>query len=793
MAGRVGRSLQVTPEGKEKALNALTDRCLTQKELAKELDISRETVSKFFRGLPVDRQYFVKICEELRLEWDEIVVKSASQAAHEEKQQDSPSEIDGLVQEVRQKRHEKIQYQCGTMRMLDISQPVALSDIYTDVNILEEITSQQWREISDLARHFNPELDNFNRLGLGEVRQQRVPGLDAVSRYSKLMLLGKPGAGKTTFLQWVAIKCNLGEFQSNRVPIFIRLKNFAEDTRRDDSESRLLNFIIKEFHRCGIADKLVIETILTEGRTIILLDGLDEVSEEDGDEVVRQIRQFAEDYFKNQFIITCRIAVQKYRFQGFTDVEVADFNSEQVEAFAKKWFVAVARNNQEEGEVTARRFIRKLNLPENKQILELAVTPILLNLTCSVFEVKGEFPSKRYKLYEQGLYILLKKWDESRDIKRHEFYRNLSLEHKIKLLTQVAALTFEKSRYFFEQDEVERCIADYLCTLPNAQSARLTLKRDSKAVLKGIEAQCGLLVERSQGIYSFSHLTFQEYFTAKKFVDSADWKGLISHIHEKRWREVFFLSANMIENSDKLLLLMKQETDNIIAQESHLQEFLYWLSQKSLTVKAAYGLAAIRVFYFSLYHYFLSGYLAQSLDVSSTLHDITMLTFNAVDAFKYTLDNTPATDTNIDHDLMLALGNSHSLGIGYILARAIEFSIPLSRELDFQLWQTLQEMRSKLLKFSKDEQPQETQKQFQIWWQANGQAWTEQLRAVMMKYRNIGHDWKLSKQQKQLLKQYYDANQLLLDCLNSDCNVSPEVRQEIEDTLLLPIGEIEKR
>ncbi|MEQ9666955.1 NACHT C-terminal helical domain 2-containing protein [Coleofasciculus sp. G2-EDA-02] len=63
----------------------------------------------------------------------------------------------------------------------------------------------------------------------------------------------------------------------------------------------------------------------------------------------------------------------------------------------------------------------------------------------------------------------------------------------------------------------------------------------------------------------------------------------------------------------------------------------------------------------------------------------------------------------------------------------------------------------------------------------------------MIQYRNIGHNWQFSDSQKQLLKQYYDANKLLVDCLNSDCYVSQEVRQEIEDTLLLPIAEIEKR
>jgi len=70
---------------------------------------------------------------------------------------------------------------------------------------------------------------------------------------------------------------------------------------------------------------------------------------------------------------------------------------------------------------------------------------------------------------------------------------------------------------------------------------------------------------------------------------------------------------------------------------------------------------------------------------------------------------------------------------------------------------------------------------------ANAGNWTEKLRATMIQHRNIGYDWQFTDAQKKLLKQYYDANKLLVDCLNSDCYVSREVRQEIEDTLLLPV------
>ena len=63
----------------------------------------------------------------------------------------------------------------------------------------------------------------------------------------------------------------------------------------------------------------------------------------------------------------------------------------------------------------------------------------------------------------------------------------------------------------------------------------------------------------------------------------------------------------------------------------------------------------------------------------------------------------------------------------------------------------------------------------------------------MIKYCNIGYDWQFNEEQIELLRQYYDTNEFLLECMDSDCYVSREVRQEIEETLLLPIAEIETR
>ena len=62
----------------------------------------------------------------------------------------------------------------------------------------------------------------------------------------------------------------------------------------------------------------------------------------------------------------------------------------------------------------------------------------------------------------------------------------------------------------------------------------------------------------------------------------------------------------------------------------------------------------------------------------------------------------------------------------------------------------------------------------------------------MIKYRNIGQDWQFRDEQREKLEQYYDANKLLVACLNSDCYVTRSVREEIENTLLLPSSEIER-
>ncbi|NEQ71331.1 MAG: signal transduction protein, partial [Symploca sp. SIO2D2] len=419
---------------------------------------------------------------------------------------------------------------------------------------------------------------------------------------------------------------------------------------------------------------------------------------------------------------------------------------------------------------------------ENPPIKELATNPLLLTLLCIEFEDSGAFPPNRSELYSRAIHTLLRKWDDKRRIVRQQVYRKLSVQRKEDLLSEVAFVTFKRKDYFFKQRDVEQYIAGYIRNLPDAKTDPEALLLDSEAVLKSIEAQHGLLVERARNIYSFSHLTFQEYFTARKTIAQGDLAALVEHITEKRWREVFLLTVSMMLDASELMQLIKQKIDRLVARDEKIQQFLHWLNQKSRSVDAPYKPAAVRAFYLSL-----------DLDPDLELSQILEPALEQSLGFFLDLDLDEALNKALDFGLGLSRGAfnfSQPLSLGRYETIVNMLDRTLSQILDRTLAQEgiLIPKLKRSLQQLKDQppNPKEDREQFKQWWKVKGEDWTEQLRAVMIKHRNIGHDWQFNEQQEKLLKQYYDANKLLVDCLNSECYMSKEVRQEIEDTLLLP-------
>ena len=240
------------------------------------------------------------------------------------------------IKSVRETIKPYIKERCGTMRVLDMNQPIGLNDIYTNVNILEKITGRRRLESADLLLHRDPV--EFERVGFDVVAEKRVPGLKAVEQHNKLMVLGKPGAGKSTFLKYLAMQCIEGQFQPNRIPIFITLKQFAETQNKPDLWVFITQQLANNSNNSITKTQTQISELLFLGKFLILLDGLDEVRQEDSSRVINHIKEFSEQFHKNQFVVTCRIAAREYTYEKFTEVEVADFDDGQIKDFVNKWF-----------------------------------------------------------------------------------------------------------------------------------------------------------------------------------------------------------------------------------------------------------------------------------------------------------------------------------------------------------------------------------------------------------------------------------------------------------------------
>ena len=766
------RSLKAAPSAIPQAKRAFELTGWTQEYLAAEVGLStRQSIWKFFTGKPIERHIFIDICFQLDLAWEDIAdLPQRPKSSGFQKTANTDSlPLEELLPIAKERIQGQIKAQCATVQsFFEYAQPLQLDEIYTDLNLLTSLTSQQWLEISDLQGNG----DYAERCDFSQHNAQSISAISAFNNHNKLVLLGKPGAGKTTLLKHLALQCIEGKFKPDCLPVFIFLRTFVHQCKEDNNFS-FVNYLQKLWANYDISSEQVLN-LLQQGKVLVLLDGLDEVPQAHEAEILSQIQQFSTVYYQNPLVITCRLAGQQYRFHGFNYLELADFSPEQIEKFAKKWFRATALS-LEIGATKAQQFLEQLYRQENQPIRELLTTPILLNLVCSVFQERLSFPSKRARLYEEGLDILLLRWDRSKGIQRDLLYYNLSLVDKIKLLSQIAAEHFQKGRFFFEKRDLIQIISDYLETLPNSDSDPKsgtrdpeTLRLDSEAILRAIEVQHGLLVERARGVYSFSHLTFQEYLTARKIVASSSreklhqsLQNLASKVFNPQWREVILLTVGELPCADYLIEQLKIKLDLLINQEAYLQEFLAFINLKVNSISVDYKASAVRAFYFSLFH---------NRDLNLAI----------------ALDGRLAS--NLDQELALDLALERAFAIAENLVKnpsikqIVNFHFSLEFESKFalssQMSQAIDNLKQQLL------DPAAGKEKLLTWWNNEGQDWLILFRQLINDFRYRGNNWDFTPEQQRVLQQYYLGNQFFLECLHSDCKLIDTSQEEQENQLI---------
>jgi predicted NACHT family NTPase len=675
----------------------------------------------------------------------------------------------------------------GTTRIFGQPEAVAVEGIFTHLNILER--PQAWERDPRRTR-------------------ERVEGLAYVTEagHDRLMILGKPGAGKTTFLRYLACQAARGEI--DRVPVLIELPAWAM------RGGTLLEALTHEFAVCGVADaEPLLRKLLAAGHLLLLFDALDEVPEAARPRLLTGLRDAGDQYPRCQVLITCRTAATEVLFERFQYVEITDFNKAQVETFIGKWF----QHNAAQGQT----LWDTLNEEKTQGMLDLAQTPLLLTLFCIVFAELGALPARRAELYREALDVLVKRWNRSKALPPESAALNLSPARTHALFAHIAYHTFTKDEVTFLQERAETLIGDYLRTLPGTPAL---LDIDLEDVLHELEAQHGILVQTAQRVYTFAHLTFQEYYAARHIVDNAasgTLPKLPPYAHEDRWREVILITASLLDNADVFFAHFLDALAAIVAPHTWLVAFLTWVARKAGAVDAPYRPAAIRSFY---------SYLARARDRDLDCDlDRARALARALDrdlalALAFARDLDFVLDRVLDRalalDFVLARARARARARAHALARALDCA--LDRTLDLararasasdhasarDLAHDLARVRARV-RASDDDRVRDHARALDhartlslalnLPALANALAtlnlpitddppavwatFADNLQALMIEHRDIGHDWDFTLEQAQGLGRYFEATHLLVECLDV---ATVTDREAILDRLLLP-------
>jgi energy-coupling factor transporter ATP-binding protein EcfA2 len=444
------------------------------------------------------------------------------------------------------------------------------------------------------------------------------PVLDLLKRYTGLVILGDPGAGKTTFLKYLTVLLALDRGAElgldRRLPVLVPLSAYATALAQQDVS---LQAFMGDYYRSRGIDLPVdrmIDRAMAEGRALIMFDGLDEVQQlAQRTLVVQRVEEFFDFQRQrgNKFILTSRIV--GYRSvrpaaDNLKECTLVDFDNDDILLFLEKWTQALEQAALGASTVTQLAAAEEkaellFALERNPGVRQLAANPLLLTILALMKRQGVLLPERRVQLYDQYVQTLLRHWNLSRGLDRR-VARDLDVLETTRVLAPLALWMQEASpgaglvkgeamRRKLEAIYAERHVDD-------PETAARQLLTDARDY-------ASLLLERGAGEFGFIHLTFQEYLAAIAVAQrgQSDLQPVVDiladHIEDPRWREVSLLTIGhmgIIQQRDEaagdvLLRLLERRLGKagaaaVLAGEAVLDTWPGGVTQRCLdTVKEA--------------------------------------------------------------------------------------------------------------------------------------------------------------------------------------------------------------
>lgn len=313
----------------------------------------------------------------------------------------------------------------GAADPLQGQQSIGLANIYIDLNT------------TAMDRRAKTEEELSTDLDPSATRVEPVSVIDAIQSNKQTVLLGDPGSGKSTFVNflafclashtlepeadWLAHLKGWRKEESDLIPVIITLRDFArmyaDDLPEKATVSHLWDFIVSRLKANNLekAAEPILEALET-GKAILLFDGLDEVPTRTQRIFVRDaVRSFTGQYNKCRTLVTCRVLSYQepekgkpdLRLNEFPTYEIAEFNAEQIDNFVAAWYTELARLGTIKAEDEQALTQRLQTAVRRRDLQELSPNPLLLTVMALVHTHKGKLPDARALLYEETIEILL--------------------------------------------------------------------------------------------------------------------------------------------------------------------------------------------------------------------------------------------------------------------------------------------------------------------------------------------------------------------------------------------------
>lgn len=391
------------------------------------------------------------------------------------------------------------------------------------------------------------------------------PVLDILRAHDGVIILGDPGAGKTTFLKYLALRLARGEGADlglgDRLPILLPLSAYANAL--EERDIRLDVFIAQYFTETVRGDWPIAQMLsaaLDNGRALILLDGLDEVRDLNlRNTVVERVTDFyaAHRQAGNKFVLTSRIVGYRQvrpTAEGLVECTLVDFDDEEIAAFIERWTLALEKQAQGETEVarrdaeTERRELLEA-VQRNPGVRRLAANPLLLTILALMKRQGVTLPERRVQLYDQYVNTLIATWNRARSLSGRAPAEGLD---DVQTLRVLAPLALWMHREAPGVGLVKRPALLRRLTAIFAERGTADSEGAARRFLDDVRQHTALLLERGPDEYGFIHLTFEEYLAAVGLALQAEGEpqpvveALAPHIGEQAWREVTLLTVAYI-------------------------------------------------------------------------------------------------------------------------------------------------------------------------------------------------------------------------------------------------------